>query len=147
MTYYTDTLEIAARRASAEFGRRITVRSLRTRCKTKEYTRPRWFCMAYIHATGRYSLPQIANMFKLKDHTTVLYGLRRAYGHGDKESHRGEPLWKRERFENMVFMDGFGRLAPQSFESVNFEQLLAIGARNLALAISDLPRVQERRAA
>jgi SRSO17 transposase len=64
--------------------------------------------MAYMHATGRYSMPQIARALHLKDHTTILHGLRRAHGHDGKPSKRKnqiEPLWKKDQFVNMVRAD------------------------------------------
>lgn len=108
MTVYTEILEKAAKWASIEFERLITVQSLRAKTKAQSHTRPRWFAMAYMHATGRYSMPQIARALKLDDHTTVLYGLRRAHGHDGKQAHRkhtNEPLWDSERFKNMVAKD------------------------------------------
>jgi chromosomal replication initiation ATPase DnaA len=108
MSTYAKTLEKAAKWASIEFERLITVQTLRAKTKAVTHTHPRWFAMAYLHATGRYSMPQIAKALHLKDHTTVLYGLRRAHGHDGKppkQKHNFEPLWKKERFENMVLAD------------------------------------------
>ena len=110
MTFYREKLEKAAMRESVEFRRPITIESLRARCKSLRHTEPRWFVMAYLHATGDYSMPQIARALKMEDHTTVLYGLHRAHGHDGKPTKRKyevEPLWNKERFINMVAADGF----------------------------------------
>jgi hypothetical protein len=108
MTFYRKTLERAAKWASIEFDRLVTVEALRTKSKSPYHAEPRWFVMAYMEATGRFSMPQIARALNLEDHTTVLYGLRRAHGHDGKPAkrkHNLEPLWKKERFENMVLAD------------------------------------------
>ena len=108
MSYYTATLEKAAKWASIEFNRLITVQSLRAKTKAQTHTQPRWYVMAYMHATGRFSMPQIARALHLEDHTTVLYGLRRAHGYDGKPAHRkhtNTPLWDSERFKNMVAAD------------------------------------------
>ncbi len=110
MTFYREKLEKAALRATMEFRRPITIESLRARCKSLHHTKPRWFVMAYLHATGDYSMPQIARALKMADHTTVLYGLRRAHGHDGKppkRKHEVEPLWNKEHFQNIVDADGF----------------------------------------
>lgn len=106
MTTYTETLEKACKWASIEFDRLITVQSIRAQTKALAHGRPRFFAMAYMHATGRYSLPQIAHALKLSNHTSVLYGLRRAHGHDGKgPAASREPLWNKEQFENMVRQD------------------------------------------
>lgn len=108
MTFYRNTLRQAAKRASVEFDRLVTVEALQANCKSQYHAQPRWFVMAYMHATGRYSMPQIARALKLKDHTTILYGLRRAHGHDGKSAkrkHTHEPLWKKDQFVNMVRED------------------------------------------
>ena len=124
MSTYAKTLEKAAKWASLEFDRLVTVQTLRAKTKAVTHTHPRWFAMAYMHAMGKYSMPQIARALHLDDHTTVLYGLRRAHGHDGKD-HR-EPLWNKEQFENMVKRDGFG------FQSVTADQIDEIGMDNLA---------------
>jgi hypothetical protein len=124
MSTYAKTLEKAAKWASIEFGRLITVQTLRAKTKAVTHTHPRWFAMAYLHATGRYSQPQIAKALHLKDHTTVLYGLRRAHGHDGKD--RNEPLWNKEQFKNMVKLD------EAAFQAVTAEQIDEIGMDNLA---------------
>jgi hypothetical protein len=108
MSTYAKTLEKAAKWASLEFDRLITVESLRTRTKALSHSHPRFFAMAYMRAMGRYSLPQIAIALHLKDHTTVLHGLRRAHGYdgkAQKNRNMPEPLWKEEQFKNMVRQD------------------------------------------
>jgi len=108
MRTYKNTIEQASKWASIEFNRLITVEALRRQCKSPAHTEPRWFVMAYMHATGRYSMPQIARALHLKDHTTILHGLRRAHGHDGKPSKRKnqiEPLWKKDQFVNMVRAD------------------------------------------
>ena len=125
MTYYSDTLEKAAKWASIEFNRLITVQALRADTKAIAHSHPRFFAMAYMHATGRFSLPQIARAFKLKDHTTVLHGLRRADGHDGKgKTANKTPLWDSERFKNMVRQD-------YPVTTVSAEDIEAIGERNL----------------
>ena len=113
MSTYARTLEKAAKWASIEFNRLITVQTLRAKTKAQSHTQPRWFAMAYMHAMGKYSMPQIARALHLDDHTTVLYGLRRAHGYDGKFKHgcRNEPLWKKEQFTNMVRED-----FPEMFE-------------------------------
>lgn len=146
MSFYMPKLKLAMQRASEEFGRKINLEDLRDPSKHRCLMEPRWFCMGYMHMTGNYSLSKLGEMFK-RHHSTILHGLRKAHGHDGKLAHKESALWTKEHFENLLFLDGLMRLPPQPIERVNFEQLLAIGARNLALAISDLPRVQERRAA
>jgi DNA-binding GntR family transcriptional regulator len=99
MTFYRKTLEQAAKRASLQFDRLVTVEALRANCKSQYHAQPRWFVMAYM---------QIAKALNLKDHTTILYGLRRAHGHDGKPAkrkHNYEPLWSKERFENIIRED------------------------------------------
>ena len=108
MTFYRNTLNQAAKRASVEFDRLVTVESLRSKSQSPFHSQPRWFVMAYMHATGRYSLPQIAKALQLKNHSSVLYGLRRAHGHDGKSLNliHGKPtLWKKDHFVNMVKAD------------------------------------------
>lgn len=128
MSTYAKTLDKAAKWASIEFERLITVESLRAKTKALRHAQPRFFAMAYMHATGRFSLPQIARALHLKDHTTVLHGLRRAHGHDGKtpkNRHMKEPLWNKERFMNMVAAD-----APE-FQQVTCEEIEEIGTDNL----------------
>lgn len=136
MSFYKETLEKAAARATKEFGRPITTQLLKAKTKARSHTEPRYFVMAYMHATGRYSQPQIAKALGLEDHSTVLHGLRRAHGHDGKfltGPKQIKPLWKKEQFENMVFLDGTGaKLPPQPYEKVNAEQIRSIGLANLA---------------
>lgn len=60
---------------AAEHG--LTFDELTTPSRARELVSIRWRAMAAIHATGRYSLPSIAAALGLKDHTTVINGLRR----------------------------------------------------------------------
>lgn len=131
--FYSDILEKAVKRASIQFDRLITVNRVREVCKANSRTRPRWFCMAYMHAIGRHSQPQIAKAFQLSDHTTVLYGLRRAHGHDGKLLHRFDPLWNKELFENLVRLDGF---TEQPIVSATSETIQEIGEQNLKLFVN-----------
>ncbi len=125
MSYYTDTIEKAAKWASLEFDRLITVQALRAKTKAVAHSYPRFFVMAYMHATGRYSFPQIAHALHLKDHTSVLHGLRRAHGHDGKgRTANKKPMWTKDQFVNMVMRDN-----PQPTASA--EDIQAIGERNL----------------
>ena len=108
MTFYRNTLERAAKWASIELDRLVTDEALRDRCKSQHNVKARFYVMAYMHATGRYSMPQIATALNLKDHTSVLHGLRRAHGHdgkGTKHKHVYEPLWNKEHFQNIMRED------------------------------------------
>ena len=106
MTTYTQTLEKAAKWASIEFNRLITVEALRSKSRAISVSHPRFFAMAYMHAKNKYSMPQIAHAFGLEDHTSVLHGLRRAHGHDGKGRTAGrKPLWKKDQFVNMVRAD------------------------------------------
>lgn len=126
MSFYEETLEKAAKWASIEFERLITVKSLRTDSKVLSVSYPRFFAMAYMHETGRYSLPQIARALNLTNHTSVLHGLRRAHGHdGKKVAQRKEPLWTKELFQNAVRKD-----YPQ-VEVMSLDDIQDIGERNL----------------
>lgn len=141
MTFYRDILSKAAARASIEFDRLITVESLVSKSKALSVVHPRYFAIAYMHAIGRFSLPQVAKAFGLSDHTSVLHALRRAHGHDGKlvQTTRYKrnawvempPLWKKELFVNMVFVDGFSE---QPILSPNYETLMMVGERNLARA-------------
>ena len=143
MSFYANIFNWALARASVQFDREVTLEAVLATCKARYHVEPRWFCMAYLHATGRYSMPQIARALGLKDHTTVLFGLRRAHGYDGKPitiKRKGvnskvypRPLWKKEQFKNMVAQDGTAyKLPPQPYERVNAEQILAIGLANLA---------------
>ena len=136
MSFYKAVLDKARARATAEFGYEITPELLKEKTKMPRYVRPRYFVMAYLHETGRYSMPQIARSLQLDDHTTVLHGLRRAHGYDGKYLNREKPikpLWKREQFQNMVIYDGTAlKLPPQPYEKVNAEQINAIGIANLS---------------
>lgn len=140
MTFYRDTLNGAIKWASIEFGGLITVKMVQSKTKARSVVKARWFVMAYLYATGRYSMPQIATALNLSDHTTVLYGLRRAHGHDGKpclitkKKVTPKPLWKKEQFVNMVRRDGY--LRPQK-ETVDFDELMAVGEGNLARFIND----------
>jgi len=112
MSFYQNTLEQAAKWASIEFGRLITIEALRAKTKARSHTAPRFFVMAYLDATGKYSQPQIAKMLHLGDHTTVLNGLRRAHGYDGKgyrvskgKRYKIEPLWTSEQFVKMAESD------------------------------------------
>ena len=67
-------------------------------------TRTRYFVMAYLHECG-WSMPRIAKALGLKNHTSVLYGLRRAHGHDGKLPYLRQPLWNKELFKNRVAED------------------------------------------
>lgn len=146
MSFYTDKLKLALKRASTEFDRVVTLEEMQDPGKHRHSSQPRWFCMAYMAAAGDFSQVSLGKMFK-RDHTTVLYGLRRAHGHDGKLIHQHEPLWTKEHFENLVALDGLRRLPPQPVETVNLEQLLAIGLRNLRVCVSEQTIGQDRRAA
>lgn len=144
MSTYAQTLKKAAKWASREFNRKITVEDLRTICKSPRNVRPRQFAMAYMYATGRFSMPQVAKALSLKDHNAVLHGLRRAHGHDGKLLHKYEPLWNKEHFEYIVKLDGSShRLPPQAFERVNAEQILSIGLMNLARYRYQISEIRE----
>jgi len=138
MSFYMPKLKLALKRASAEFERSVTLEEIQDPGKHRHSSRPRWFCMAYMAAAGDYSQTKLGEMFK-RDHTTVLYGLRRAHGHDGKFINKHEPLWTKEHFRNLVALDGLRRIPPQPCERVNLEQLLAIGLRNLAQRVGERP--------
>lgn len=145
MTFHADILAKAAVRASQKFNRLITVETLKSKTKARSVVIPRFYAIAYVHAIGRYSLPQLARFFGFSDHTTILHALRRAHGHDGKPiqttRYKGkawielEPLWKKEHFENLVFQDGF---TDKAVASPDYETMIAVGERNLRRAIESL---------
>ena len=76
----TPTTRKALERASEHFGREITLKDLHLRCHSPLYSWPRFFVMAYLRAqeVKPLSRPQIAAIMRLKDHTSILHGERRA---------------------------------------------------------------------
>ena len=92
----TPTTKRALERASVFFRRDITLNDLRKRCRSPQYSRPRFFVMAYLRAQKEkpLSYPQIANILRLKDHTSVLHGEDRA-----------RTLWPEIDFDQMVQED------------------------------------------
>lgn len=151
MSFYDTILEKAARRASVEFKREITVEALKEKSKMRCIVYPRYFAIAYMHAIGRFSLPQVAKAFGFSDHTTVLHALRRAHGHNgelvqttrykNRAWVKMEPLWKKERFENLVYLDGY---TDQCVMNPSMETLLLIGERNMREALKALePQILE----
>ena len=65
--------------ASEYFGEPITREYITQRSQKPEIAHRRQWCMAYVRwANVGISQPRVARMFKKKDHTTVLYGERRA---------------------------------------------------------------------
>ncbi len=140
MSFYRDILDKAALRASVEFRRLVTVESLKDNSKSISITHPRHFAIAYMHAIGRHSMPQIARAFGRQDHTTILSSLRRAHGHdgGGFQLRNGErqpiePLWKKEQFENMVRLDGW---TGGPVVSADAETIQAVGEQNLTRFVS-----------
>lgn len=106
MSFYEETLKKAAKWATMEFERVITVERLRDPSRSPTVSHPRFFAMAYMDARGIYSQPQMAAALHLEDHTSILHGLRRAHGHDGKGiAAQKEPLWKKERFKYMVRVD------------------------------------------
>ena len=83
----------------------ISRQFIRTPCKQEQYTRPRWFIMAYLREAG-FSFPQIAHMVGMRDHTTVMHGVKKAHGLWGKllfeqlYAHRNEPPETATRFTN-----------------------------------------------
>lgn len=59
----------------------ITVDYLRERGKHREHVLPRSFAIAYVRAVDptRFSFPVLARMFHRKDHTTMMYAVRKAH--------------------------------------------------------------------
>jgi len=55
---------------------RMTVRHMLEPVRDKPRVRARWQAMWELYDTDRYSLPAIAAALGLKDHTTVLHGIR-----------------------------------------------------------------------
>ena len=121
--------------ATIEFGRLITVKDMVGPSKCRAYTDPRWFCIAYMHAIGTKSLPQVGNAFN-RDHTTILYGLRRAHG-PDGKWFKGrpqpEPLWTKEHFINLVVRDGLRESPVVSADAPHIER---VGLENLNRFVS-----------
>lgn len=133
MAFTSDILREAVKWASIEFNRLVTVEQVTSPGKHKPNLGPRWFCMAYMHAIGTKSLPQVGRAFN-RDHTTVLHALRRAHGYDGKwkkGTTRKEPLWTKEHFVNLVTRDGF--IEP---ESVTLEHIERVGSDNLARFVS-----------
>lgn len=112
----TPTLTKALERATEYFGREITLDSLRTRYKSKFYTRPRFYVAAYLKAQSKkfYSYPQIATIFQQGDHTTVMNGVKRAH-----------EAWGEQHFNRLALLDW----SPVS--TVTHEEMLQIGLSNL----------------
>lgn len=54
----------------------LTLDELRSPCRARRYSIPRQEAYALIHATGRFSLPQIGRFFRKCDHTAVWHGVR-----------------------------------------------------------------------
>lgn len=59
----------------------ITASYLRERGKSREIFLPRCFAVAYVRAVDpkRFSFPVLARMFHRKDHTTMMYAVRKAH--------------------------------------------------------------------
>lgn len=137
MSFYNRILSEAVKHCSIEFGRVVTVGDIKANSRARLFGRPRWFSMAYMHAIGEYSLTQIAEAHNLRNHTSVLHGLRRAHGYDGVPvfSTRGgkpfklEPLWTKKKFEGLVYRDGF---TSQQIVSPDYESLISIGTRNLS---------------
>lgn len=135
MTFYKDILKDAAKHASIEFDRLVTVEQIRDKTKVRSVVAPRHYCVAYMHAIGRFSLPQVAIAFNRNDHTTILNSLRKAHGHDGRgfQVRNGvrepiEPLWNKELFVNLVRRDGY---LEQPITKVSEETILAVGEQNL----------------
>lgn len=104
----TPTTKRALERASEHFGRPITLNTLRNPTKAYEYCRPRFFVAAYLRSIRRLryegsrlralSYPQIRDLFRLRDHTTIISGERKA-----------KDLWPEIDFDKLVQED-FGPL-------------------------------------
>jgi chromosomal replication initiation ATPase DnaA len=63
-----------ADRVAAEYG--LTFDEMTSPRKTARLVRARWHVMWELYDTDLYSTPAIAALLKLKDHTTVLHGIR-----------------------------------------------------------------------
>lgn len=110
--------------ASVEFGRVITVEHLRDRSKARSSVHPRYYVMAYLKAyKPSYSQPQIAHGLNMRNHTTVLHGLRKAIGWDGKGE--AQPLWKKEHFEKLAREDRFG-------VPVTYDEMIVRGEENLS---------------
>ncbi len=77
--FYRAKLEKCIEVAQPFFKAKISVKTLMTASKSPKYTWPRFFIMGMLWKNSHLSLPQLARMFCLKNHTTVLHGVRRAY--------------------------------------------------------------------
>ena len=100
--------EFCAERVSRHFREIVPEYRLKADLGTyREYAHWRFYAMAIMSAHGL-SLPRIAKVLGLKDHTAVLYGLRRAHGYDGNwkaNRHKPEPLWTKEHFEKIALAD------------------------------------------
>lgn len=92
-------LKPALQAASVYLGRTVTKESLRQSCKRVDVVRQRWFVGAYLRAVHNlglrgYSYPQISKILSLRDHTSVMHGVRSAHA-----------LWGEGLFEELVLRD------------------------------------------
>lgn len=54
----------------------LTLAELRQPTRSHRISHPRHHAMWALRETGKFSFPWIANFFRLRDHTTVMYGVR-----------------------------------------------------------------------
>ena len=73
MTKLNDAID----KLNKHLAKPITKEYLRTKSKRADYVRNRHLVMAWMREHTDLSLPQIAATLKFKDHTTVLYGVRK----------------------------------------------------------------------
>ena len=124
------TLKRALVHASNHFERLITAEWIRSGVHMPAHSEPRFYIMAYLYEYDqpRFSMPNIAAMLHLTDHTSVLHGLRRAHGHDGKGvALKKEPLWTKEHFKNLVAADRDGIRVTQAtadeIERIGLEHL------------------------
>ncbi|MCR9195067.1 MAG: hypothetical protein NXH88_10060 [Hyphomonas sp.] len=124
-------LQRALVHASRYFERLITVEALRSGQQYSFHARPRWYVQAYLYAydSSRFSMPNIAAMLHLANHTSVLHGLRRAHGHDGKLLHKFDPLWTKEHFEKLARVDRDGvkvlKASAEEIEKIGMDHLRA----------------------
>ena len=122
-TAFNDALEEAKLFFNKSF---LTREFVSNRRKTRGLVRIRWFMMAYMRARdpNHYSYPVIASAFKLKDHTTAIYGVRKAH------ENWGKTLFT--RLAAVAVVESPERNEQPMHTSVGAEELLMIGENNLA---------------
>ncbi|WP_300379601.1 hypothetical protein [Henriciella sp.] len=76
----------AMTRAASDAGQPLALAKLKGSHLPHHLSRARFYAWAYLRAVDpeKYSMPVLARLFAIKDHTSVLYGVRRMYAkHGE----------------------------------------------------------------